>query len=307
MTLDDLLTEQRNPATMNVDGLSTLEIVTLINAEDAKVAEVVRGELPHIARAVDLIVERLRAGGRLFYVGTGTSGRLGVLDASEIPPTFSAPPTLVQGIIAGGVPALTRSSEGLEDHPEFGARDLLDRGVTGADVVVGLASSGRTPYVVGALAQAREIGCATIGIVCTRPAALAEHADVLITLLVGPEVVTGSTRMKAGTAQKMVLNLLSTTAMIKLGKVYGNLMVDLRPSNSKLRARARRIIRTLASVSDEEAARLLAAADDEVKVALVMALRGVAAAEARQRLQAANGLVRQALESIQVDKEQVDK
>jgi N-acetylmuramic acid 6-phosphate etherase len=295
MTLDNLLTEQRNPATMSIDGLSTLEIVTLINAEDAKVAEVVRGELPNIAHAVDLIVERLRAGGRLFYVGTGTSGRLGVLDASEIPPTFSAPPTLVQGIIAGGVPALTRSSEGLEDYPEFGARDLIERGVTGADVVVGLASSGRTPYVLGALAKAREIGCATIGIVCTRSAALAEHADVLITLLVGPEVVTGSTRLKAGTAQKMVLNMLSTTAMIRLGKVYGNLMVDLRPSNSKLRARARRIIRTLAGISDEEAVRLLAASGDEVKVALVMALRGVDADEARRRLQEAGGLVRQAL------------
>lgn len=292
----NLLTETRNPATEAIDTKSTLEIVSLMNDEDATVATAVRGELSRIAYAVDLIVERLRAGGRLLYFGAGTSGRLGVLDAVECPPTFSTAPEMVQGIIAGGPSALVISSEEKEDDPDLGAQAVLNAGVSPADAVVGLSASGSTPYVMGALQQARELGAVTIAVVCNYPTPMDELAQVTIAPGTGPEVIAGSTRMKAGTAQKMVLNMLSTATMIRLGKVYNNLMVNVQPTSAKLHRRAIRILQTAVGVSEAQAARLLAAADDEVKTALVMALARIAADEARHRLAEADGHVRRAVE-----------
>jgi len=284
----EILTEQRNPATMELDRMSALEIVTVMNAEDAKVAQAVERALPQIGRAVELIVQRLANGGRLLYFGAGTSGRLGVLDASECVPTFSVPPTMVQGFIAGGVQALTTSVERAEDDREGGAQAVREEvRVTSKDIVVGIAASGRTPYVLGALEEAGWIGAATIALVCTEGSPLAESADIAIELLVGPEMLTGSTRLKAGTAQKMVLNMLSTATMIRLGKAYQNLMVDLRASSNKLRARARRIVRTVTGCSEEEAEVLLEETGYRVKPALVMALAGVDREEAERRLEAA--------------------
>jgi N-acetylmuramic acid 6-phosphate etherase len=293
--LERLLTEGVNPATLDIDTKSSLEIVQLINAEDAKVAEAIRVELPGIAHAVDIIVTRLRQGGSLLYFGAGTSGRLAVLDASEMPPTYSVSPALVRGIICGGPRALTSSVEKLEDDAELGARDALDAGVTAKDVVVGVAASGRTPYVIGVLRKARELGAATISLACNRPSEIGALADVEIAPLVGPEVVAGSTRMKAGTAQKMVLNMLSTAAMIRCGKTYGNLMVDLRGTSYKLRDRALRIVQRITGVSEQEAEKALEASGYEAKVALVMIMAGVSADEARVRLAEAGGLVRRAL------------
>jgi len=294
--LDHLLTEQINPATMDIDTRSSLEIVALINAADATVAAAVREELPAIARAVDLIVERMRQGGRLLYVGAGTSGRLGVLDAAECPPTFNTPPGLVVGIICGGTIALTTAVEKLEDDPGLGERDILAHQVTGRDTVVGLSASGRTPYVIGALAKAKELGAGTIAVACHRPSEIGAIADVDIAVLVGPEVIAGSTRMKAGTAQKMVLNMLSTATMIRLGKTYGNLMVDVHGTSVKLRDRAARIVQQVAGVSRHEAEAALQAADYEAKVAIVMLKAGVDAHTARQLLAAAQGFVRRALD-----------
>ncbi len=251
-------------------------------------------ELPNIARAVDVIVERLRRGGHLIYIGAGTSGRLGVLDASEMPPTFNAPPDLVRGIICGGPIALTTSVERLEDDPQLGAQDIIAAGIGERDVVVGIAASGRTPYTIGALQKARELGAATVALTCTRPSQMGAIADVEIAPLVGPEVIAGSTRMKAGTAQKMVLNMLSTATMIRLGKTYGNLMVDVRGSSSKLRARAQRIVQNVTGVSSEQATKALEATGYEVKVALVMLMANVSPDEARRRLADAGGLVRKA-------------
>jgi len=293
--LDRLLTEAVNTATVDIDTRSSLEIVQLINAEDAKVAEAVKAELPNIAHAVDIIVEHMQHGGRLFYFGAGTSGRLGVLDASEMPPTYSVPPDLVRGIICGGPQALTSSVEKLEDDPTLGEHDVVEVGVTAKDVVVGIAASGRTPYVIGALKKAKEVGAATIALACNRPSEIGAIADIEIAPLVGPEVVAGSTRMKAGTAQKMVLNMLSTATMIRLGKTYGNLMVDVRGTSSKLRDRSRRIVQQVTGVSADEAVTTLEAADYEVKTALVMILAHVDAATARQRLAQAGGFVRRAI------------
>ncbi len=290
-----LLTEQRNPASENIDSLETADMLRVINAEDAKVAAAVEREIPNIAHAVDAIVERLRAGGRLFYAGAGTSGRLGVLDASECPPTFSVPPNMVQGIIAGGEPALTRAVEGREDDASAGAADLGARGFTGADVLVGIATSGRTPYVLGAVNRAREMGAVTVGLSCTPQSELSRAVDIAIEPLVGPEVVTGSTRMKAGTATKLVLNMLTTGAMIRLGYVYGNLMVNVQPTNEKLRDRARRIVEAAAGIPPEEAARALEEAGGTVKVAIVMARLRVPRDEAVRRLEAAGGRVAKAI------------
>jgi N-acetylmuramic acid 6-phosphate etherase len=295
--MSEILTEQRNPATMALDEMSALEIVTAMNAEDAKVARAVERVLPDIARAVDVIVQRLEAGGRLLYVGAGTSGRLGVLDASECVPTFSAPPGMVQGFIAGGTRALTTSVEAVEDDRAAGARVIREEaGATLQDVVVGIAASGRTPYVLGALEEAGRIGAGTIALVCAEGSPLLACAEVGIQVLVGPEVLTGSTRLKAGTAQKMVLNMLSTAAMVRLGKVYENLMVDLKASNHKLRARARRILRTAAGCSEDRAEALLTATGYRVKPALVMALAGVSREAAERRLALAGGWVRRAVE-----------
>jgi N-acetylmuramic acid 6-phosphate etherase len=295
--MDHLQTEARNPASTRLDEMSALEIVRLMNAEDARVAPAVAGQAEALARAIEVITERLRAGGRLIYVGAGTSGRLGVLDASECPPTFNAAPGQVIGVIAGGPEALTRAIEGAEDHPEHGARDLESLGVSNRDAVVGIATSGRTPYVLGAVAHARKQGAFTIGIACNTDAELNPIVDLPIVPVVGPEVLSGSTRLKAGTATKLVLNLLSTGAMILLGKTYGNLMVDMRASNSKLRARANRIVRQLAGLSIAEADALLRRCGGELKTALVVQLGGIEPEEARSRLAAKAGQVREALRS----------
>ena len=293
--LEKLLTEQRNPASATIDTLETAEMLRVINDEDRKVPDAVAAALPQIARAVDGIVERLRAGGRLFYIGAGTSGRLGVLDASECPPTFSVPYEMVQGIIAGGESALSRATEASEDDPASGVRDLMARGFSSGDALVGIAASGRTPYVIGAIGAARDLGAFTAGIACSPGSELAQAADVGIELLTGPEIVTGSTRMKAGTATKLALNMISTASMIKLGYVYGNLMVNVQPRNEKLRDRARRIVRDAAGVTDFLAAAALAEGGD-VRTAIVMARRGVSREEAVKLLEAAGGSIGKALE-----------
>jgi len=287
-----MLTESQNPRTADIDQLSTLEMVRRINDEDAQVAGAVRSALPQIAQAIDAIADRLRRGGRLIYVGAGTSGRLGVLDAVECVPTFSTDPSLVVALIAGGTRAITQSVEGAEDSRETGRAELLALDLTADDAVVGIAASGRTPYVLGAVEAAHEIGALTVGVACNVPSTLLDTAQIAIGVPVGAEVITGSTRMKAGTAEKLVLNMLSTGTMIKLGKVYGNLMVDVRPTNGKLVDRARRIIAQVAVVEYDEAARLLDASGSEVKTAIVMAQRGVPAEAARALLNAAHGRLR---------------
>jgi len=266
--LANLLTEQRNPASARIDKLETADMLRVINEEDRKVADAVAREIPHIARAVDAIVEAFHKGGRLFYIGAGTSGRLGVLDASECPPTFNVPPGMVQGIIAGGEAALSRATETTEDDPGIGARDLNLRGFTGRDVLCGIAASGRTPYVLGAVDEANRMGALTLGVSCTPDSELARRVKIAITPLSGPEIVTGSTRMKAGTATKLVLNMLTTGSFIRMGYVRGNLMVNVQPKNSKLVDRSRRIISALTGVSYEEAGRLLIAAGNNVAAAI---------------------------------------
>jgi len=266
--LANLLTEQRNPASARIDKLATAEMLRVINEEYFKVAEAVAREIPNIARAVDAIVEAFHKGGRLFYIGAGTSGRLGVLDASECPPTFNVPPDMVQGIIAGGEAALSRATETTEDDPGIGARDLKLRGFTGSDVLCGIAASGRTPYVLGAVDEANRMGALTLGVSCTPDSELARRVKIAITPLSGPEIVTGSTRMKAGTATKLVLNMLTTGSFIRLGYVRGNLMVNVQPKNSKLVDRSRRIIAALTGVSYEEAGRMLVAAGNNVAAAI---------------------------------------
>jgi N-acetylmuramic acid 6-phosphate etherase len=268
-------TELRNRASENIDRLSTQQIVDLINAEDALVPAAVARQSKQIAAAIDLIVARFKEGGRLFYVGAGTSGRLGVLDASECPPTFGVPPSLVQGIIAGGRRALVRSAEGAEDYPEDGAAAIEKKRVRAKDVVVGLAACGMTPFVLGALKQSQRIGAATIFITCAPEAVEHIPAEIIINPVVGPEVVTGSTRMKAGTATKLVLNTLTTGAMIRMGKVYGNLMVDLKATNEKLRDRSLRILMELTDLSRRQARNLLRRADGQLKAAVVMHFRDV--------------------------------
>jgi N-acetylmuramic acid 6-phosphate etherase len=270
-----LTTEKRNPRSAHIDTFSSLEIVDLINSEDRTVPQAVATQRESIAAAVDLIVERFRRGGRLFYVGAGTSGRLGVLDASECPPTFGVRPTLVQGIIAGGRRALVRSAEGAEDYPADGAAAIDKKRVAANDVVVGLAACGMTPYVRGALRRAREIGAGTIFVTCAPEAVRSSPAEIVINPVVGPEIITGSTRMKAGTATKLVLNTLTTAAMVKLGKVFGNLMVDLRATNEKLRDRSIRIVMAVTGLSRPRARALLGRAEGKVKAAIVMHCRGV--------------------------------
>lgn len=242
-------TESRNPASERIDALTPLEFVRVMNGEDTRVAEAVGREAEPIARSIEVIADRLRRGGRLIYLGAGTSGRLGVLDASECPPTFSTPPEMVIGLIAGGSAALTRAVEGAEDHPEYAVADLRGVSLSAGDVVVGIATSGRTPYVIGGLDYARSVGAFAIGLVCTADSALAASADLMIAPVVGPEIITGSTRLKAGTATKLVLNMLTTGAMVQLGKTYGNLMVDLQATNAKLVARTRRIVAALTGSS----------------------------------------------------------
>jgi N-acetylmuramic acid 6-phosphate etherase len=289
------LTESRNPASASIDTLPTLAMLELINREDALVAGAVAAELPTIAQAVDQIAARMRAGGRLIYIGAGTSGRLGALDAAECPPTYSTPAELVIAVMAGGTRALTHSVEGAEDDPQAGAHAVLDLAIAPNDSLVGIAASGTTPYVCGALRIARERGALTVSLACNHPSAIAELAEIAIAPLVGPEVITGSTRMKAGTAQKLVLNMLSTGAMIRLGKTYGNLMVDMQASNTKLKRRATRIVAEATGLERDIAAELLEQSHGEVKTAIVAALAGINPAMARERLAAAGGIVRAAL------------
>jgi len=286
-------TEQRNARTQRIDIASSLDIVDLMNAEDARVAEIVHGEREKIARAIDLLVNAFKTGGRLFYVGAGTSGRLGVLDAAECPPTFGVPPSMVTGVIAGGYSALVKSAEGAEDDVNAGAADVDTAGVTNRDVVVGIAASGTTPYVRVALSRAQTIGAKTVLLTCgTPPKALSETCDVIINPVTGPEVLTGSTRLKAGTATKLVLNTLTTGAMIRLGKVYGNLMVDLVALSQKLHDRGERIVMEVCGVGRAEARAALERADGSVKLAIVMVRKRADKNEAKRMLEGAGGFVR---------------
>lgn len=296
MSLDPRETERRNPRTAEIDLATPLELVDLINAEDRSVPEAVGSQREPIARAIELAEAAFRAGGRLIYVGAGTSGRLGVLDASEIPPTFGAPPELVQGIIAGGPAALTRSQEGAEDVVENGAREIDAREIGANDFVIGIAASGTTPYVRAALVRARERGAKTGILSCSNiPADFAAAVDVVILPITGPEVVTGSTRMKAGTATKLVLNTITTGAMIRMGKTFGNLMVDLRATNDKLRDRSERIVIEVCGVSRDAAREIIAAAGGSVKLAIVMQKLAVTRDEAEVALGDAGGVIRKVL------------
>lgn len=294
-SIDHLTTEASNPRSAEIDTLSPLQIVRLINAEDATIADAIATQDQPIADAIAAISDRIRGGGRLIYIGAGTSGRLGVLDASECPPTFNTPPEMVVGLIAGGDGALRKAAEGAEDDPSRGAEDLRMIGTGEKDAVVGIASSGRTPYVIGALQHAKAHGALTIGLACNEHSPLAEHADIMITPIVGPEVISGSTRMKAGTATKMVLNMLTTGTMIRLGKTYGNLMVDLRASNSKLLARTCRLVSQLTGLDRTRAAEVLRQCDGELKTAVVSVLRGVSAERARDILKHSGGMLRHAI------------
>ncbi len=294
--LSSLPTEASNAATGNLDSLTPLEFARAMHQADAEAVAAVEGELHRIAEAIEAIATLLEHGGRLFYLGAGTSGRLGVLDASECPPTYSTPPEMVQGLIAGGDVALRRSVERAEDDESQGRRDLEQHGFSAKDVLVGIAASGRTPYVLGGIRYARELGALTIGLSCVPESAVAQAAELAVTPATGPEVVTGSTRMKAGTATKLVLNMLSTGAMVRLGYVYGNLMVNVQPTNVKLRDRAARIIATITGLSHSDAAALLERAGS-VKTAVVMHKLNLDKGEAEQRLQAARGRLRAALES----------
>ncbi|MBA0166962.1 N-acetylmuramic acid 6-phosphate etherase [Pectobacterium sp. CFBP8739] len=295
LNLGKLVSETRNPATMALDQLSTLEMMHAFNQEDRKVPEAIAQVLPAIAEAVDLAMASLQAGGRLIYLGAGTSGRLGVLDASECPPTFGVPHGLVIGLIAGGPGALLKAVEGAEDDPALGEADLKALGLTAADMVVGLAASGRTPYVIGALRYARDVGCRTAAISCNPHSPIAQEAQVAISPVVGPEALTGSTRLKSGTAQKLVLNMISTGVMVKLGKVYQNLMVDVKATNVKLLDRACRIVVEATGAERERARQALVQADNEVKPAILMLLANIDVAAARERLKQHNGYLREAL------------
>ncbi|NNF04106.1 MAG: N-acetylmuramic acid 6-phosphate etherase [Rhodothermales bacterium] len=295
--LSRLATEQRNPASMRIDTASVREILEIINAEDHRVPEAVKTELPWIEEAVKIIVAAFNDGGRLFYAGAGTSGRLGILDASECPPTFGTDPELVQGLIAGGKPAVFQAQEGAEDLESNGKDALEEAGVTEKDVVCGIAASRRTPFVVGAVRHARSIGCRTLFVTCTPRASFDIDVDVAICPVVGPEVVMGSTRMKSGTAQKLVLNMLTTASMIRMGKVYENMMVDLQMTNAKLVERSKRTVMTVTGLDYGQAGDLLDRADGHVKTALVMHLADVGADEARSRLDSASGFVRPAIEN----------
>ncbi len=294
--LDHLITEQSNPATDGIDAVSTAEMLTMINDQDHTPAEAVREQIPVIAEAVERIYERMRAGGRVFYAGAGTSGRLGVLDAAEVPPTYGADPELFQALIAGGREALWRSIEGAEDDPEQGARDLDNAGFSSSDTLIGIAASGRTPYVIGAMKRARSLSGLVVALTTNPEAEMASHAQLTIAPAVGPEAIAGSTRMKSGTAQKLVLNMLSTALMVKRGHVYGNRMVRLKLANEKLWQRARRLVEEIAGCEPGVARSALEATRD-VRAAVLVARRGLEPRAAWQRLEAAGGSLRAALEN----------
>ena len=295
--LDQLVSEGRNPGTMGIDMMSSRAILTTINGEDKSVAFAVEQVIPAIEEAVEAIVAAFNKGGRLIYLGAGTSGRLGVLDASECPPTFGVPPGMVIGLIAGGPDALMQASEGAEDRAEDGAADLEKISVTADDVVVGIAVSGRTPYVIGGLGHARDTGAVTVALSCNPHSAIAHIADISIAPVVGPEVLTGSTRLKSGTAQKLVLNMLTTASMIRIGKTYQNLMVDLHASNEKLVARAVRIVMQATECSAQEAEQALEKTDNDVKLAILVQLTGVDVGAATKALNSAGGFLRRAIEA----------
>ena len=297
MNLGALVSETRNPQTLDLDALTTIELVSRFNQQDALVADAVKATLPQVANAVDAAAASLKAGGRIIYMGAGTSGRLGVLDASECPPTFGVPHGRVVGLIAGGPGALLKAVEGAEDNAQLGEDDLVSLNLTPDDLVVGLAASGRTPYVIGGLKFARQTGCTTVAISCNPDSPIAHEADIAISPVVGPEALTGSTRLKSGTAQKLVLNMISTGAMVKFGKVYQNLMVDMKATNVKLVDRACRMLMEATGASREAAEIVLKQTDYEVKPAILMVLSGLDAASARAKLDLHHGFLRAALEN----------
>jgi N-acetylmuramic acid 6-phosphate etherase len=296
VNITSLTTEQRNQRSLNIDQLTTSQIIGLMNEEDETVSKAVRKVLPQIDKAIEAIYATLKQNGRLFYIGAGTSGRLGVLDAAECPPTFCTPPEMVQAIMAGGESAMFTAVEGAEDDLDGGAKDLDKRGFTKNDILVGIAASGRTPYVIGALKYAQNLGAITVSLACNENAEISKYAHHSIEVIVGPEILSGSTRLKSATAQKMILNMLSTTAMIKLGKVYGNLMVDLHASNLKLIERARRIVMDVTGITYQEAEVILNQTNQKVKPAIVMALAGVSLEKANEVIDRANGFTRKAIE-----------
>ncbi|MBB5337220.1 N-acetylmuramic acid 6-phosphate etherase [Pectinatus brassicae] len=295
VNLEKITTERRNPATMNIDNEDTLSICKLINNEDKNVALAIEKILPQIAIAVDNIVDKMKTGGRLFYIGAGTSGRLGVLDAAECPPTYSVPPELIQGLIAGGKEAMFRAQEGAEDNENLAAADLAEKKLTANDVVIGIAASGRTPYVIGGLKFAKKNNAATISIACSAKAPISNISDIALEAVTGAEVITGSTRMKAGTAQKLILNMLSTASMIRLGKVYQNLMVDVNASNDKLYERACRIVMEATDITHEKAAKLLKITGGKVKPAIIMHLMHIDFTAAQKLLKDNDGFIRRTI------------
>ena len=297
MDIKSMTTETRNQNSCNLDMLSPLEICRLMNKEDEKVAAQVHEVLPQIAEAITWVTDSLRKGGRLIYIGAGTSGRLGLLDAVECPPTFGTPDYMVQGLMAGGNQAFIKAAKGAEDNSQMGAEDLRSINLTSADTVIGIAASGRTPYVIGGLNYAREIGCKTAAIACNKNSAVGKVADTAIEVIVGPEVLTGSTRLKAGTAQKMILNMISTASMVGIGKVYQNFMVDVMQTNEKLHTRAENIVMAVTSASREQAKEVLLQADGNVKTAIVMLLLDMDAESAGQKLKQSDGHIRNAIET----------
>lgn len=295
VNLEKITTERRNPATMNIDNEDTLSICKLINNEDKNVALTIEKILPQIAAAVDNIVDKMKTGGRLFYIGAGTSGRLGVLDAAECPPTYSVPPELIQGLIAGGKEAMFRAQEGAEDNENLAAADLAEKKLTANDVVIGIAASGRTPYVIGGLKFAQKTNAFTVSIACSMQAPISNFSNIALEAVTGAEVITGSTRMKAGTAQKLILNMISTAVMINLGKVYQNLMVDVNASNDKLYERACRIVMEATDITHEEAAKLLKITDGKVKPAIIMHLMQIDFTAAQKLLKDNDGFIRRTI------------
>lgn len=294
--LSQLTTEQPHEHTQNIDQLNSMQIMHLINREDSQITDVIHELIPLIAKAADHVVEAFQKGGRLFYIGAGTSGRIGILDASECPPTYGTDPSMVQGLIAGGFRAVKEAIEGAEDSEELGEQDINEHHINENDVVMGIAASGRTPYVLGAMRRAKERGAVVVGLCNNYDSPMHHYADFVIEAVVGPEVIMGSTRMKAGTSQKLILNMLTTTAMIRIGKVYKNLMVDLNPSNNKLVYRAKRIITLATGASEEAVEKAYHEADAHVKTAIVMLLANVSAAEASQLLDGTSGFVRSAID-----------
>ena len=295
VNLTGMTTETRNEASSDLDTMTSLEIVTLMNSEDSKIAAAVKAQLPEIAKAVDLCVDSLEKGGRIIYIGAGTSGRLGAIDAAECPPTFGVAPGTVVGLIAGGQSIDISLSADREDSPQCGREDLSGIALNGKDTVVGVAASGRTPYVIGGMEYARSLGCHTVSIACNKGSAIGNLADVAIEVIVGPEVLTGSTRLKAGTSQKMILNMISTASMVRTGKCYKNLMVDVVQTNAKLEARAVGILVAATGISKDEASSVLKKAGGSVKKAVVMVLSSCSPEEAEERLKASKGHVREAL------------